>query len=67
MPNLFMFVHMFRDFMHACARNMHACVHKHTFVCTTVLIKSNAQLIHEFFVGPLQQVGQVWKRSMIAG
>ena len=33
----------------------------------TVLIKSNAQLINEFFVGPLQQVGQIWKRCTIGG
>ncbi len=32
-----------------------------------VLIKSNAQLIHEFFVDPLQLVGQIWKRSTIGG
>ncbi len=36
---------------------------RHT-ICIVVLIISNVQLIHDFFLGTLQVVGQLWKRAI---
>ena len=47
-PNLFMLARMFRDFLHACVRNMHACVHnfpmntQDTFVYTNVKYRTES-------------------------